>query len=433
MSPRSHLATAAELSPFSTTEDVEFLVTTYNVLAQCYIDGNRSYYNQHCPDHLLTLPCRVERIMRQLDECRPDVICLQEVDKSAYDMFYGPGLARRGFDGYIKLKTGCNRTEGVATFYRRSKFTCLTTVPVEYRTPGFDDEEHDQVALILVLAAQNRTRRGGGVIGAGGRVVVGNTHLLFDARLGDVKLAQTAILLAALDRVAGAVTTEPGSFGTSSVVYDPVILCGDFNADPSSELFRFVIGNSIVYDGLPVGLLSGSWCALSCVDRSLKRPVGIDLFPKSVAVTDRCQLVSVVSERARLRRLLADGVPPLEVRPSKLLRDGGVDKDLDDPEAEYARGTGVLTQRFQFESSQREYTKCNMTTWLNSSCTGSVSDYVFFSGGYDGGDCESKRLILIGASTLPCIKDFRPYGGMPNEYDPSDHVMTSASFRLKVN
>lgn len=70
---------------------------------------------------------------------------------------------------------------------------------------------------------------------------VANTHVLFNPRRGDIKLAQMALLLAEIDKIAK--TTE-GS-------YYPVILCGDLNSVPDSPLYKFIRNGELSYHGMP--------------------------------------------------------------------------------------------------------------------------------------------------------------------------------------
>lgn len=50
-----------------------------------------------------------------------DIICLQEVDKKVFEYDLKPMLGKSGFLGMLKVKTG-EVAEGVATFFRQSKF-----------------------------------------------------------------------------------------------------------------------------------------------------------------------------------------------------------------------------------------------------------------------------------------------------------------------
>lgn len=71
-------------------------------------------------------------------------------------------------------------------------------------------------------------------------VCVANTHLLFNPRRGDIKLAQLAILLAEIRRLS--------RLPDGSAV--PVVLCGDLNATPWSPLLSFLTEGCLDYQGL---------------------------------------------------------------------------------------------------------------------------------------------------------------------------------------
>lgn len=62
------------------------------------------------------------------------------------------------------------------------------------------------------------------------------THLLFNPKRSDVRGAQTQVLLAELDRLAcHSVTMEPL----------PIILTGDFNSPPQSNVYRLIVDGEI--------------------------------------------------------------------------------------------------------------------------------------------------------------------------------------------
>lgn len=92
---------------------------------------------------------------------------------------------------------------------------------------------------------------------------VANTHVLFNPRRGDIKLAQVALLLAEIDKIA---RTAEGS-------YYPVILCGDLNSVPDSPLYKFIRNGELSYHGMPAWKVVGSqnwdWIALVYAAREM--------------------------------------------------------------------------------------------------------------------------------------------------------------------
>ena len=60
------------------------------------------------------------------------------------------------------------------------------------------------------------------------KIYIVNTHLLYNRKREDIRLAQLQILLAEINRVA-----------CKNATYFPVILCGNLNLTPSSNFYSF--------------------------------------------------------------------------------------------------------------------------------------------------------------------------------------------------
>ena len=162
-----------------------------------------------------------------------------------------------GFTCFYKRRTGC-KTDGCAVCYKPTRFRLLCASPVEYFRPGLELLNRDNVGLVLLL--QPLVPEGLGQVSVA-PLCVANTHVLYNPRRGDVKLAQMAILLAEVDKVA---RLSDGS-------HCPVVLCGDLNSVPNSPLYNFVRDGELQYHGMPAwkvrwerplwgGLGGGSGC-----------------------------------------------------------------------------------------------------------------------------------------------------------------------------
>lgn len=81
------------------------------------------------------------------------------------------------------------------------------------------------------------------------RICVGNTHLVFNEKRGEIKLAQASILAHAVADV----IAEVG--GTVRTV--PAVIGGDFNSTPTSKILEFMIEGRLRYDMLDRRLMSG--------------------------------------------------------------------------------------------------------------------------------------------------------------------------------
>ncbi|KAG1676634.1 hypothetical protein FOA52_008763 [Chlamydomonas sp. UWO 241] len=80
-------------------------------------------------------------------------------------------------------------------------------------------------------------------------LVVGNTHVLFNTKRGDVKLGQLRTMLSRMHAMGGAVALQGGPAAC--------VLMGDFNTAPGSGVYSFVETGSLVFGGLPRDTLSG--------------------------------------------------------------------------------------------------------------------------------------------------------------------------------
>lgn len=109
----------------SSTASNQFRVVSYNLLADIYAD---SQYSQdslypYCKGRFLSFDYRKLLILKEIIGYNGDLLFLQEVDKIFIQTGIGPILDNIGYDSYFLCKE--QMVEGLAIFYRRSKFNCL--------------------------------------------------------------------------------------------------------------------------------------------------------------------------------------------------------------------------------------------------------------------------------------------------------------------
>lgn len=148
-----------------------------------------------------------------------------------------------GYQCEYKKRTG-SKPDGCAIVFKSSRLSLLSSNPIEFLRPGDTLLDRDNVGLVLLLQPHNAASSSGWPTS----ICVANTHLLYNPRRGDIKLAQLAILLAEISRL-----SRPPN-GSSS----PVVLCGDFNSTPLSPLYRFLTTGCLNYSGLKIGSVSFS-------------------------------------------------------------------------------------------------------------------------------------------------------------------------------
>jgi len=307
-----------------------------------------------------------------------------------------------GYKAAYKQKLG-DRTDGCATFYKQKKFNCCNSVPVEFCEDGCHVLDRLNVALLMLLeplvSDGHQTRNSSTC------VCIANTHLLFNPGRGDVKLAQLMFLLAAIDEVAGT-TAEP------SPKYHPVILCGDLNLEPFSNLYDFIVSGSLHFDGLPIRTMSGQKH-----DESGRRLSSQHFLPPQVDVTDFCQFFEVTEHRRKASRCRHQW------------------RSYDDS---FCKGTAhhALNLVSAYDDSRPQA----LTAWLGDRSRGARIDYIFYSAdrhyprfGSDrssAGRMGQGLLTLSHVLQLPTEEQVHQSGGLPNDTESSDHLMLMASFIL---
>ena len=233
----------------------QFSVMSYNVLSQNLLK-NHLYLYRDSPDQVLEWHYRWQGIKREIMDIQPDIVCLQEVqfkNPNHFASHFEPFFDSLGYKYCVKGRTG-NKEDGCVIFYKGDLFKLDDVSSIEYRIDRVQLLDRDNVGQVcrLVPIASPATP-----------LVIGNTHLLYNPRRSDIRLCQTALLLAELDRMAR----------TSSGSYLPTILTGDFNSDPSSPVAQLLSAGSFHYSGKTSG----------------NRAMPGKLLPDNLGLSDTCQ------------------------------------------------------------------------------------------------------------------------------------------------
>lgn len=83
--------------------------------------------------------------------------------------------------------------DGCAIFYKNNKFTLKEKVTVEYNQPGVNILDRDNVGIVVRLSPRHNENK---------NLIVSTTHILYNKKRHDVKLAQVHLLLAEIERIA---------------------------------------------------------------------------------------------------------------------------------------------------------------------------------------------------------------------------------------
>ncbi|XP_059468601.1 nocturnin isoform X1 [Neocloeon triangulifer] len=192
-------------------------VLQWNILSQALGEMNDNF--ACCPDEALQWPARRYQIVEEIIEYCPDIICLQEVD---HFKFLSGALASQGYSGMFFPKPdspclyiqGNNGPDGCAIFFRTDKFDLLNN---DSRVLEVWSVQSNQVALLINLRIKETGRE----------VCVATTHLKArnGALLSTLREEQGKDLLRFLEE------RRDGR---------PLVLCGDFNAEPTEPVYRSI-------------------------------------------------------------------------------------------------------------------------------------------------------------------------------------------------
>eukprot|EP00128_Syssomonas_multiformis_P001305 Colp12_sorted_trinity150504_noHs@25422 len=154
----------------------------------------------------------------------PDILCMEELDN--YWSFFKPEFEKLGYDSvYAKrpsihrgLRTGKAKEDGCGIFFKKDKFELIREKSINFH------DIHDRIALTVLLRHRHGKRR---------HLLVCNTHLYWDARCITTQLGELAELHAA-------VTSLVGDCHKYGILNLPIVVCGDFNNGPGSEVYSYM-------------------------------------------------------------------------------------------------------------------------------------------------------------------------------------------------
>ncbi|XP_041943963.1 nocturnin isoform X1 [Alosa sapidissima] len=214
-------------------------VMQWNILAQALGEGMDNFVR--CPLEALKWNERKYLILEEILNYQPDVLCLQEVDH--YFDTFRPVLARLGYQSSFCPKpwSPCldvvnnNGPDGCALFFRGDRFQLLGTVHLQLAAMKL---KTNQVAVVSTLCCR----------ATGRTLCVAVTHLKARSGWERLRSAQGHDLLRNLQNITqeAALVAEDGSVGVGGGV--PLLVCGDFNAEPSEEVYRCFATSSLGLD-----------------------------------------------------------------------------------------------------------------------------------------------------------------------------------------
>ncbi|XP_058048682.1 nocturnin isoform X1 [Ahaetulla prasina] len=191
-------------------------IMQWNILAQALGEGKDNFIQ--CPMEALRWEERKCLILEEILAYQPDILCLQEVDHY-FDTFQ-PLLSRLGYQcAFLPkpcspcLDVECNNgPDGCALFFLKDRFTLINSTNIRLTAMKL---KTNQVAIVQILKC-NET---------GKLFCVAVTHLKARNGWETFRSAQGADLLENLKQI-----TQDAEI--------PLIVCGDFNAEPTEEVYK---------------------------------------------------------------------------------------------------------------------------------------------------------------------------------------------------
>ncbi|KAG7510094.1 hypothetical protein JOB18_013089 [Solea senegalensis] len=428
--------------PFTKTS-LNFTVMSYNVLAQDLLEANEELYI-HCPLEVLDWSYRCSLLLEEIFKWAPDILCLQEVQENHYHEQLYPVLCQMGYTCVYKRRTG-PKTDGCATCYRSSCFSEVSVSLLEFFRPDTELLNRHNVGIVLLLRPV--VTQGSEIKAMGPPLCVGNTHLLFNPRRGDVKLAQLAMMLAEIDSTVKSCKAKGEHCN--------IVLCGDFNSVPNMPLYQLITTGTLYYRGLPAWMVSGQ------EDLSFKthfHRLSVPLWHSCLGITDNCQYSASKNTfenkdqtsgklhyshdfMRQLRYCPAACVRPVDLKLIQGVTDNAPDPSLENPSYDTC-SRHTLTHCLDLESVYQHVlpgSGAPEVTTVHSE-VGATVDYIFYSPRRSStsaqtacGNFVSEGLELIGSLCLLSEDVLWSMNGLPNHMFPSDHLSLVAKFQLDLN
>lgn len=306
----------AEDMPQFTQE--KFIIASYNILASAFARQHKCMLYGHVPVPLLEWKRRKLKIILELGLCSPDIICLQEVDRFK-DL--EEELAFKGYVGLYKARTGL-APDGCAIFWRRNRFKLLQEESLEFSAMGM----RDNVAQFCVLESlvsgpaikgsdtKSRMERSG----KNHCLIVGNIHLLYNPKRGDIKLGQCRTFL------------EKAHMLSSSWPDTPIVIGGDFNSTPSSAIYDFIATSELEVLHSDRSYLSGQITKVANSACTHSKANGArESSPAEICASSQLKSFLLEAERSiEIPKSVRDSKVPHEQLPgSKDIRSDGIQED----------------------------------------------------------------------------------------------------------
>jgi len=352
-------------------------VLSYNVLAQDLLESNTFLYRDLDPAWLAWKQ-RWKFIKWEVQHFDPDVVTFQEVQFKRPNYFkshFLPFFEEIGYRAVFKCRTG-EKNDGCAIFYKKKCFKLEEYSKVEYFRQGDPILNRENIGLVARLAERDDKNS---------CLVVATTHLLFNKKRVDVRLAQAALFLAEVDKLR-----------ERNGLYSPVILTGDFNSNSDSPVYELMATGNVKFEGIHAG----------------RRVLPDHLLSKNLGVTNNCQYRTIVNSRTN--------------------REVPQNPSTNDTAAHVDGLPGHLYHNLNLVSVYGDLERHDVQNPVVSTNHGdwTIVDYIFFSSPICPEGHVTGQLYLNSRLLLPLASNMDVIGRIPSKLCPSDHFPLLADFAL---
>ena len=248
-----------------------FRVLSYNVLADCYSRhwDQAGSVHSYCAPRLTRPAHRMPRLLGEVLAFAPDVVLLQEVDRSWYEQYWAPAMRQRGYEGAYLKKRHASSSEGVASFVRSAAFELVAVREVSLALDPADTTPRGVAPLLQSHASMRESVRKLPTVAqllllreatppshpppwhgppshgppARRHLMVANTHLYFANPAMHVRLLQTSKLLEEMHAWSAELRTQLPAASAPALV-----LAGDLNADATDGAIQLLTSGSVGAD-----------------------------------------------------------------------------------------------------------------------------------------------------------------------------------------